>query len=238
MEISVVIPAYNEERRLGGTLDRIVSYMKSQVHEYEVIVVDDGSSDGTVSVAKRFSNDGIRVLRNDRNRGKGCAVRHGMLDAKMSMVLFSDADLSTPIEELEELAKPVLARRAQVAIGSRAVVGSHIEVSQPVYRVAMGKFFNLLVRVIALGGIHDTQCGFKLFTRHAAQEVFRRQRLDGFGFDVEVLAIARRLGFRIAEIPVRWINSPETKVDVVRDSTRMFLDMFRVRWNDLSGKYR
>lgn len=207
-------------------------------HDAEVVVVDDGSSDGTARVAESFSGRGVRTLRTPGNRGKGHAVRSGMLEAGRSFVLFSDADLSTPIEELEKLAAPVLAGRAQIAFGSRAVAGSVIEVSQPLYRVAMGKTFNLMVRAIALRGIHDTQCGFKLFTRHAARELFRRQRLDGFGFDVEILAIARRLGFPVAEVPVRWIDSADTRVRAVRDSASMFLDLFRVRWNGWLGRYR
>ena len=238
MDISVVIPAYNEEKRLGSTLERILSYMAEAGHDCEIVVVDDGSSDGTAAVAGSFSCRGVRTLRSLSNRGKGHAVRSGMLEAGKSHVLFSDADLSTPIEEVEKLAAPVLAGRAQIAFGSRAVSGSVIEVSQPFHRVAMGKTFNLLVRAIALRGFHDTQCGFKLFTRDAAREVFRRQRLSGFGFDVEILAIARRLGFRIAEVPVRWINSADTRVHAVRDSIPMFLDLFRVRWNGLLGRYR
>jgi dolichyl-phosphate beta-glucosyltransferase len=238
LDVSIIIPAFNEEKRLGDTLERILCYLKGKGHSYEIIVVDDGSGDGTVTVAERFSQRGVRILRNDRNRGKGFTVRHGMLQSSKELVLFSDADLSTPIEEVEKLAAPILAGKAQVAIGSRAVAGAQIEISQPLYRVAMGKMFNLFVRLVALGGIHDTQCGFKLFTRRAAQEVFRRQRLSGFGFDVEILAIARRLGFSIAEVPVRWINSEETKVDALRDSARMLFDLFNVRWNDFRGLYR
>ena len=238
LDISVIIPAYNEEKRLGSTLERILSYMAEAGHDCEVIVVDDGSSDGTAAVAESFSGRGVRTLRTPVNRGKGHAVRCGMLGAGKYFVLFTDADLSTPIEELEKLAAPVLAGRAQIAFGSRAVAGSVIEVSQPFYRVAMGKTFNALVRAIALRGYHDTQCGFKLFTRAAAREVFGRQRLTGFGFDVEILAIARRLGFRTAEVPVRWINSADSRVHVVRDSIPMFLDLFRVRWNGLLGRYR
>jgi dolichyl-phosphate beta-glucosyltransferase len=238
LDISVIIPAYNEEKRLGSSLGRILSYMAEGGHDWEVIVVDDGSSDGTASVAGSFSDRGVRTLRVPANRGKGNAVRLGMLEAGKSLVLFSDADLSTPIGELEKLAAPILAGRAQIALGSRAVAGSVIEVSQPFYRVVMGKAFNLMVRAIALRGFHDTQCGFKLFTRDAAREVFRRQRLDGFGFDVEILAIARRLDIRMVEVPVRWINSADTRVHAVRDSFPMFLDLFRVRWNGLLGRYR
>jgi len=238
VNISIVIPAYNEEARLRGTLERILSHVDGKGYDHEIIVVDDGSGDGTVLVAEGFAGKGVRILRNDRNRGKGYAVRHGMLEAGKDLLLFSDADLSTPIEELEKLAAPVLTGKVQIAIGSRAVAGSQIEISQPAYRVAMGKIFNGLVRGIALGGVRDTQCGFKLFTREAAREVFRRQTLHGFGFDVEILFIARRLGLQIAEVPVRWIDSPDSKVHAIRDSWGMLQDLFRVRWNDLRGKYR
>lgn len=237
MNISIIIPAYNEERRIGTTLERIVSYMEEKGNDYEIIVVDDGSSDKTLAIAECFRRKGVRTVKYGRNRGKGYAVRHGMLEAEKSLVLFSDADLSTPIEELENLAARILAGEAQVAIGSRAISGARIEVSQPAYRVAMGKTFNLLVRMVAIGGVHDTQCGFKLFTRAAAQEIFRRQRLYGYGFDVEILAIARRLEYRVVEVPVHWINSAETKVDVFRDSAAMFFDLFKIRWNGLRGRY-
>jgi len=238
MNISVVIPAYNEESRLGATLDRVLAYMQEKGHEHEIIVVNDGSRDGTAAIAGRYTDRGVRLLENPGNRGKGYSVRHGMLEASRDLVLFSDADLSTPIEEADRLAAPVLEGRAEVAIGSRAVTGANVEVSQPFYRVAMGKIFNRFVRVIALGGIADTQCGFKLFTRDAARAVFSKQRFEGFSFDVEVLFIARKLGYRIAEVPVRWLNSPDTKVSAVRDSIAMFVDLFRVRWNGIRGAYR
>ena len=238
LNISIIIPAYNEEGRLGDTLQRILSYMNEKGHDYEIIVIDDGSRDDTKAVAERFQQYRVRTIRNDRNRGKGYAVRHEMLEAQKTLVLFSDADLSTPIEELENLAARILAGEAQVAIGSRAIPGARIEVSLPAYRVAMGKIFNLFVRMVAIGGVHDTQCGFKLFIRETAREIFRRQRLYGFGFDVEILAIARQLGYRVVEVPVRWINSAETKVDVFRDSAAMFFDLFKIRWNGFLGMYK
>ncbi len=238
MNLSVVIPAYNEEKRLGATLERTIDYLTGQKADFEILVVDDGSSDGTTALAAGFADRGVRVLENPGNRGKGYSVRHGMLEATKDLVLFSDADLSTPIEEVERLAAPILAGDADVAIGSRAVRGANIEVSQPFYRVLMGKTFNRFVRLIAVGGIADTQCGFKLFTRDAAQAVFSRQRFDGFSFDVEILFIARNRGLRIAEVPVRWVNDPDSKVSAVADSARMFGDLFKVRWNALRGRYR
>lgn len=237
-EVSVVIPAYNEEVRLGATLDRILEYARTAGLDCEILVVDDGSRDGTAALAESFADRGVRLLRNPGNRGKGYSVRHGMLEAAKALVLFSDADLSTPIEELEKLAAPVLAGEADGAIGSRAVGGSNVEVSQPFYRVAMGKIFNRCVRLIAVGGFADTQCGFKLFTRESARAVFGRQLFEGFSFDVEILYIARVLGYRMAEVPVRWINSPDSRVSAVRDSLRMFADLFRIRWNGIRGRYR
>ncbi|MBN2490156.1 MAG: glycosyltransferase family 2 protein [Planctomycetes bacterium] len=238
MDVSVVIPAYNEEARLGATLDRVLGFLRERGHDHEILVVDDGSRDGTAALAETYGGRGVRLLRNPTNRGKGYSVRRGMLAANRPQVLFSDADLSTPIEELDKLAIPLREGAAAVAIGSRAVAGAQVEVSQPFYRVAMGKIFNRMVRLIALGGLADTQCGFKLFTREAAQAVFSRQRFERFGFDVEVLYIARKLGLKIAEVPVRWVNSAETKVSAVRDAADMFLDLFRIRWNDLRGRYR
>jgi len=237
-EVSVVIPAYNEEARLGATLDRILDYARESDLDCEILVVDDGSADGTAALARTYADRGVRLLENPGNRGKGYSVRHGMLEGTRSLVLFSDADLSTPIEELDKLAAPILAGDADASIGSRAVAGANVEVSQPIYRVAMGKIFNRFVRVVAVGGFADTQCGFKLFTRESAQAVFGRQRFEGFSFDVEILYIAHLLGLRVAEVPVRWINSPDTRVSAVRDSVRMFADLFKIRWNGIRGCYR
>jgi dolichyl-phosphate beta-glucosyltransferase len=161
-----------------------------------------------------------------------------MLNASKSIVLFSDADLSTPIEEMEKLYNTIQSGDAQVAIGSRAIHGARIEVSQPLYRIAMGNVFRMLTRLIALEGIHDTQCGFKMFSLEATKAIFRRQQLSGFGFDVEVLAIARQLGYKIEEFPVRWINSAESKVNAWHHSLEMFLDLIRIRWNIIRGYYR
>lgn len=225
--LSIVIPAYNEERRIGGTLESIARYLHRKPYRAEVIVVDDGSSDATVSVARKAPGSPA-ILCNEQNRGKGYSVRRGALEAAGEVVLFSDADLSTPIEEAEKLDE-ALRQGADVAIGSRALPASDIQIHQPFYRERMGKTFNLLVRLFVFPGISDTQCGFKAFRREAAREVFSRQTLPGFAFDVEILYIARRLGYTVREVPVIWRNSPETKVGALRDSIRMFSDILKVR---------
>lgn len=227
--LSVVIPAYNEERRLGETLRRVDAFLAPLPADYELIVVDDGSSDGTAAAARAFSpaRGRLRLLRNRRNRGKGASVRRGLAAARGGRVLFSDADLSTPITELPRL-DAALDRGAAVAIGSRAVRGSRVLIPQPLYRMLMGKIFNRFVQLLVLPGLHDTQCGFKLFTREAARAIFRRQTLCGFGFDVEVLYLARRQGWAVAEVPVEWRNSLQSRVSPGRDSLRMFLDLFRI----------
>lgn len=194
---------------------------------YEVLVVDDGSADETSAVARRYPE--VRVLRQEPNQGKGAAVRRGMLESRGAWVLFSDADLSTPIDELDRLMEAARAKHAAIAIASRGLRQATIEVSQPLYRVLMGKIYNLMLQAILLPGIWDTQCGFKLFERSAAREVFGRTELPGFGFDAESLFIARKLGYRIVEVPVRWRNDPDTKVSAWRDSLRMFLELWRIR---------
>lgn len=233
--ISIIIPAYNEERRLPAALRAICAYLGSSQWEFaETVIVDDGSQDGTAEVARAA---GARVLQNPGNRGKGYAVRHGMLEARGEWVLFTDADLSAPIGELEKLWAAAEVGGVRIAIGSRAVDRSLIGVHQPLAREAMGRFFNLMMRVVTGLRFHDTQCGFKLFEVEAAREIVRRQRLDGFGFDVELLFIARRLGIRVAEVPVRWNDAPGTKVNLTAGISA-FLDLLRVRWNGLLGRYR
>lgn len=231
--LSVVIPAYNEEERLPATIARVEAYLTGFGRSWELIVVDDGSKDGTIAAARAaMKSPHSRVEPNPRNMGKGASVRNGMAKARGQFRLFSDADLSTPIEDVTRLLDALQGGRHDVAIGSRAVEGAELIERQPFYREAMGRVFNLIVRGIALGGIHDTQCGFKLFTARAAEECFPRQKLDGFSFDVEVLLIARRLGFSIAEVPVRWENSPATRVSALRDSTRMFRDVMAIRFRE------
>jgi dolichyl-phosphate beta-glucosyltransferase len=232
--VSIIIPAYNEEKRLPSTLEIINGYLASTRWEFaEVVVVNDGSSDGTASAAERA---GARVLENPGNRGKGYSVRSGVLAGRGDWLLISDADLSTPIEELEKLWQAVELHRAQAAIGSRAVDRSLIGVRQPLFREGMGRIFNLFMRLVVGLPFHDTQCGFKLFEASAAREIFRWQRLDGFGFDVEVLYIAQRFGFRVLEVPVRWNDVAGTKVSPWR-GLKAFADVVKVRWNTAAGKY-
>ncbi len=235
--ISIIIPAYNEEQRLPQTLRTVLAYLARTPWDFaEVVVVDDGSSDHTVEAAQ--SADGrVRVLRNPGNRGKGYSVRHGMQEASGDWALFTDADLSAPIEDLDKLWQAAERAGAQVAIGSRALDRSLIGVHQPFFREAVGRLFNLVVRTSTGLPFRDTQCGFKLFKTSAAREIFSRQTLERFGFDVEVLFIARQLGYRAIEVPVRWNNVAGTKVGLLHGISA-FLDPLRVRWNGITGKYR
>lgn len=229
-ELSLVIPAYNEEKRLPVSLARIADWLGSRTPAIsaEVLVVDDGSSDRTAAVAEKTAGGlglAFRVIRLPENRGKGAAVRAGALEAKGAHVLVTDADLSTPIEEVDKL----LAAGAPVAIGSRGVDATLVKQRQSLFRVASGRLFNLLVRVLAVSGIRDTQCGFKLFRADAAREVFSRAVVDRFAFDVEALLLARRLGFAIKEVPVLWFNSPDTRVGL-GGGIEAFAALFRIRF--------
>jgi glycosyltransferase involved in cell wall biosynthesis len=232
--ISIIIPAYNEEKRLPATLCEVKRYLAGTSWEFtEIVVVNDGSRDSTAEVARKA---GVRLIENPGNRGKGYSVRHGMLKAKGEWILFSDADLSTPIEELDKLWSATERERAQAAIGSRDLDRSLIGVRQPLFREFGGRFFNLVIRLITGLPFHDTQCGFKLFEGAAAREIFRRQRVERFGFDVEVLFIAQRLGYRTLEVPVRWNDVAGTKVKML-GALAAFLDPLKIRWNSIAGKY-
>ena len=200
----------------------------------EIVVVDDGSRDSTAAIARK---GGVRLIENPGNRGKGYTVRHGVLEAKGDWVLFTDADLSSPIEEVERLWTAAEREAAEVAIGSRALDRSLVGVHQPWLRESMGRFFNLVMRVVTGLPFRDTQCGFKLFDTAAARQIFDRQKLEGFGFDVEVLFIAKALGYRAIEVPVRWDDVAGTKVTMLR-GFQAFVDLVRVRWNALRGAYK
>jgi len=236
-ELSIIIPSYNEEARLPTTLERIAAYLAKSGRTTEVLVVDDGSKDRTAAVAAEFRPKipALRVLSNGVNRGKGFSVRHGMLEALGNIVLFTDADLSAPIEEADKLLAAL--KDHDVAIGSRALDRSLISTHESPFREFAGIVFNTIVRIILRLPFVDTQCGFKAFRRERCGILFEQQRIERFGFDPELLYLARHHGLRSAEIPVRWGHSPATKVNMMRDSVQMFVDVFTIRWNGLLGRY-
>ncbi|HOR65152.1 MAG TPA: glycosyltransferase family 2 protein [Candidatus Sumerlaeota bacterium] len=228
--LSIVIPMYNEEKRIGDTLHKILDFMKDKNYSWEIVAMDDGSRDRSIAVAKEIlGGEPHRVIPNEHNMGKGATIRRGMLEAKGDLRLFTDADLSTPIEELDKLMDSI-DKGYQVAIGSRALKESQLLLRQPWYREMMGRTFNVFVQILHLPGIKDTQCGFKLFTKEAAEAVFPLQSMKGFCFDVEILALAKRFGYRIVEVPVRWIDSPQSKVNPIKDSAKMFWDLLRLKF--------
>ena len=239
MTLSVVIPAYNEERRLPSTLDAIFAWLDTNSRsDAEILVVDDGSRDSTADLvaARAQSESRLKLVKNPGNRGKGYAVRHGMMEAQGDWILMSDADLSAPIAELPKLIEAAAAKNATIAIGSRALDRSLIGVHQPHGRELSGIVFNRVMRIVTGLPYADTQCGFKLFRRDAAREIFPRQLLDGFGFDVEDLVIAKRLGFTAVEVPVRWNNVEGTTVSLAQ-GVRSFGELAEIRWNALRGLY-
>ncbi len=237
--LSLVVPAYNEENRIGQSLDRILSFFTSQSYPYEVIVVDDGSTDRTVEVVRGFAaaNPRLRVEPQPRNCGKGEAIKKGMLLAGGAFLFFSDADLSVPIEAVPEFLSRLEAGY-DVAVGSRRTAGSVIEVHQPIHRELMGKVFTRLSNLILGLRLKDFTCGFKAFRRDAARALFSRQRLGGWSFDSEILYLAKLKGYRIAEVPVVWRNDEATKVRLARDIVRSFTDLWNIRLNHARGKYR
>ena len=233
--LSIVIPAYNEARRIRDTLERVLRFRQQKPYVVELIVVDDGSTDQTIETVSEFP--GVRLVRNDRNHGKGYTVRHGVLEATGKYVLFTDADLSTPIEETDKLLSALQRDGADAAVGSRALQRELIGVHQPWLREMGGRFFNLLVRAFTGLKLYDTQCGFKLFNRDSTRWAFEKLRIEGFGFDPELLFLIERDGGRIVEVPVRWNDNPATKVRFLRDSAEMFLDLIAIRWRSLTGTY-
>jgi dolichyl-phosphate beta-glucosyltransferase len=237
--LSIVVPAYNEETRLPATLARIAEWLAGRTFSFrEVVIVDDGSTDATAAVVEQQipANPCFRLLRNPGNRGKGYAVRHGMLEARGEWILYTDADLSTPIEEVDKLYAAAERQGAAIAIGSRALDRSLVSVHQSLPREYSGRFFNLTMRVLTGLPFNDTQCGFKLFQAHAARTVFSKQQLDGFSFDVEDLFIATRCGLKAVEVPVRWANVEGTKVSLAQ-GLRSFADLMKIRRLARGGKY-
>jgi glycosyltransferase involved in cell wall biosynthesis len=239
--LSIVIPAYNEETRLPSSFEAILAYVRTKRYSFvEVLVVDDGSTDGTASCVSAWGEStgcSVRLLQNPGNRGKGYSIRHGMLEARGEWMLFTDADLSSPIEELDKLQQAIERTGAEVAIGSRALDRSLVAVHQSATREFAGRVFNAIMRLLTGLRYADTQCGFKLYASSAARRIFSRQQLDGFGFDVEDLFIARMLGIKAVEVPVRWANVEGTKVSLAK-GLDSFIDLLRIRKFQLQGKYR
>ncbi|MBX9691233.1 MAG: glycosyltransferase family 2 protein [Cyanobacteria bacterium] len=239
IEISIVIPAYNEERRLPSTLSAVHKYLAGSGRTFEIIIVDDGSVDSTFEYVDSFaeSHEGVRVLSYMPNKGKGHAVRIGMLAAQGEAVLFDDADGSSPIEEVEKLLTKINSG-ADVAIGSRAKPGEERTVKALAYRKYIGNTFNLIVQSLLLPGIMDTQCGFKMFKQAVAKDVFSVARQDGFAFDVEVLYISKLRGYSLEEVPINWANVEGSKVNVFSDSPKMLIDVIRIAVGAWTGRYR
>jgi dolichyl-phosphate beta-glucosyltransferase len=237
-QLSIIIPSFNEETRLPATLDRIAAYIRTIHQNTEVIVVDDGSTDRTAAVAESFREQipQLRVLSNATNRGKGFSVRHGSLEARGEITLFTDADLSAPIEEADKLLAAL--KTCDVAIGSRAMNRKLIGVRESLFREFAGIIFNKIVRLILRLPFVDTQCGFKAFRRGPCRIIFEQQTIERFGFDPELLYLARHHGLSTVEVPVRWSHSPATKVSMMRDSVQMFLDVLIIRWNAIRRRYR
>ncbi len=235
---SIVIPAYNESARIGATLEKVLAYIAQSGWNAEVIVVNDGSRDSTVEIVHRCAerHPALRLIENPGNRGKGYSVRNGMLNAHGEMLLFSDADLSSPIEEASRLVDAISAG-ADIAIGSRWLRSELQTGRQPLYRQLFGRVFNLMLRVTLGLKYSDTQCGFKAFTRRAAQTIFPLQRIERWGFDPELLFLANKFGFTVAEVPVKWAHSEGTRISPLRDGIRMFAEMLKIRWYAFSGKY-
>jgi glycosyltransferase involved in cell wall biosynthesis len=234
--LSIIIPAHNEAKRLPPSLEKIDAFLQKQAYASEVIVVENGSADGTFEIAKDFEQRKtyLRVF-HEEDRGKGLAIKRGMLESRGKYRFLCDADLSMPIEQVNRFLPPQL-ETVDVAIGSREVVGSK-RFNEPPYRHFIGRIFNTMVRWLLLPGLQDTQCGFKCFRDEVAETVFPLQHLDGMSFDAEVLYIARRKGFKIVEIPIDWYHDPDSRVRLVKDSLRMGLDLISIRWRDLQGKY-
>lgn len=236
VHLSVVIPAYNEEKRLPKTLEAIDKYLSKQNYSYEIIVVNDGSKDGTAEIVRGSSIRNLRLIDNQVNHGKGHVVRQGMLEAQGQYRLFTDADNSTSIDQVEKM-WPYFKEGYNIVIGSRDIKGAVIAVPQSFGRRRLGDVFNLIVQIVSgLFGIWDTQCGFKGFSRKAVEDIFPRLTIDRWAFDVEILVLAKRMGYKIKEIPVVWINSPESKVGL-RGMIKMLIEVFQIRWNKIKGVY-
>ncbi len=232
--LSLVIPAFDEERRLGAGLRQAVDYLQRRGEPFEILVVDDGSRDRTCQVAEGFAGEGVRLLRHERNRGKGAAIRTGLAASAGERVLLTDADFSTPIEDLEKL-EPHL-QRSKLVIGSRGLASSAVRKRQPIYRELMGKTFNRVVRLLGVRGLNDTQCGFKLLEGEAGRRLAGELKIEGFAYDVELIWLARRHGWHVEEVGVVWVNSEDSRVSPIRSSLSMLRDLVRIRWIHRGGR--
>ena len=225
--ISIIIPAYNEEDRIISTLETIIKYMDSQTFSYEILVVDDGSNDKTKDVVVNFGHK-VNYIKQPKNMGKGAAVKRGMLEANGEIRLFSDADLSTPIFEIHKLVNEIAAGN-DICIGNRAMNRENIKEHQPFYREFMGKTFNKIVQLFLFKGITDTQCGFKAYNKESAIKIFSMSKINGFSFDVESLFLAHKFGFKVSQVSVEWYNDDRSKVDPVKDSIKMLIEIFKIK---------
>lgn len=238
LSYSIIIPAYNESQRIAASLDKIIAYTSEQKWLTEILVVNDGSRDNTADIVREYAktHPQVRLIENPGNRGKGYTVRHGMSQATGEILLFTDADLSSPIQESKKLFAAIQAG-ADVAIGSRWLQAELQTERQPLHRQLFGRIFNLLLRIILGLKYKDTQCGFKAFTRKAALALFPRQRIERWGFDPELLFLSQKYGLHIAEVPVEWAHDDRSKINPVVDGFKMFTEMLRIRWADITGKY-
>jgi dolichyl-phosphate beta-glucosyltransferase len=239
VKYSIIIPAYNEAARIAPTLEKILAYAAQQAWQAEIIVVNDGSRDNTAEIVRAWTrrSPAVKLVENPGNRGKGYSVRNGMLQAQGDILLFSDADLSSPIHEALKLFA-ALESGAEVAIGSRWLNRELQTERQPFHRQFFGRIFNLALRIVLNLKQKDTQCGYKAFTRRAADAIFPRQRIERWGFDPELLFLAQQLGFKVTEVPVEWAHDDRSKIHPLKDGVKMFFEMLKVRWNSITGKYK
>jgi glycosyltransferase involved in cell wall biosynthesis len=239
-QLSIVVPAYNEASRITQTLETLQEYLHRNGWTVEVIVVDDGSTDATAAIVQNFAERWcqLKLIQNPGNRGKGYSVKNGALQARGEIILFTDADLSAPVDEMTKLINPIREGKCEVCFGSRAIDRSLIGTHQPRFRELSGRLYNLFVQIVTGLPFKDTQCGFKSFRREAIIPALQRLTIADFGFDPELLYIANKRGLRLKEVPVRWNHVEGTKVRFIKDAIKMFLDLAIIRWNDLNGKYR
>lgn len=238
-DLSIIVPAYNEENRITETIKKISAYIIEKKLDAEIIIVNDGSKDKTENVIKQIEKEKtlVRIISYSQNRGKGFAVKTGGLSALGKKILFTDADNSTPIEELEKLLKTMNETSAEIVIGSRHLNKSSVKIAQGTLRKIIGKVGNFLIQILVLRGIKDTQCGFKLFTRDSAKTIFQMQKIDRWGFDIEILSIAKKLKYKIKEVPVSWFNDAESKLNPIRDALRTLKELLYIKFNLLTGRY-